>query len=542
LQGCIKELEACYADFDEIWLFSALSHWVNMTLKEPQQLYDRMTKVGAEIEKKLAFFDLEVGRLVYTKPEIIDESPLKEYKHVLEKLRREVPHQLSEAEEQIIIEKDQFGIDAWQRLQRKWLNTRMFKVVVEGKRKSLSYSEANGLLTHPDRDTRESASKSIYSLLDKDGEIFSAALRNICNDWVNVCNRRKYSSPMHASLIYNDIDPKPIESLLEAVEKHVGLYQRYLRLKARIMDLPRLGCHDIAAPLPDAPETRYDYDRAKSLVIEAFNNFDAEYSHAVRDMFARSHIDATPRFGKRNGAGCADWYTGKSAFVLCNFNQRLDDVYALAHELGHATHSYYSERNQTILNTQPSLLIAETASKFGELLLTDLLISKAESAIEKKTILCRGLDAAGITIFQVTARAWFEQNLYQAIEKGEYLDYETICRYWEAARSKIYGETLDWFRAMKAEWTMKPHYYRPNFRFYNYPYVYAQLFVFALYQEHLNRGREFMLKFKRALSSGSAISPVEIGKMVDQQVTSPDFWKQGLNQYEHFIEELEKVS
>ena len=146
-----------------------------------------------------------------------------------------------------------------------------------------------------------------------------------------------------------------------------------------------------------------------------------------------------------------------------------------------------------------------------------------------------------MTIFQVTARARFEQSLYGAIERGEYLDYKTICKYWIAARGKIYGNTVEWFTEMEAEWTMKPHYYRPNFRFYNYPYVYAQLFVFALYQEYLKEGNEFVPKLKKALSSGSSDSPVEIGRIVGQEVTSPNFWKQGINQYEHFIEELEKI-
>ena len=216
------------------------------------------------------------------------------------------------------------------------------------------------------------------SLLGKDGEIFSSALRNICNDWLSVCERRKFDSPMHASLIANDIDPETIDSLLNTVEKHVNLYQRHLKLKAKIMGLLKLGCHDIVAPLPDAQETSYDYERAKALTIEAFNNFDNDYSYAIRDMFKRKHVDATPRFGKRNGAGCVSWYNGKSSFVLCNFNGRLDDVYSLAHELGHSTHDYYMERSQTILNTTTSLLTAETASKFGELLLTDLLLNKSE--------------------------------------------------------------------------------------------------------------------------------------------------------------------
>jgi len=541
LLKCIEEIEAYYAKLGDIYVFAALSHWVNMTLSEPQLLYDKVNKTEAKLSKMLAFFELEVGKLVYEKPDIVSEPVLAKYKHALEKLRRAVPHQLSEIEEQLIIEKDQFGVEAWQQLQRKWLNTRMFDVEVEGEKKTFSYGEADGLLTHPDRATRASANKSIYGLLGKDGEIFSSALRNICSDWLSICERRKYDSPMHASLIANDIDQKTIDNVLKAIEKHIYLYQRYLKLKAKIMELPKLGCHDITAPLPNAHETTFNYERAKALVIDAFSRFDDDYAYTVRDMFARNHVDALPRFGKRNGAGCASWYSGKSSFVLCNFNGRLDDVYALAHELGHSTHDYYTERNQTILNTEISLLVAETASKFGELLLTDLLINESKSDNERKIILCRALDTAGITIFQVAARARFEQSLYSAIERGEYLDYKTICKYWVAARNRIYGNAVEWFSEMEAEWTMKAHYYRSNFRFYNYPYIYAQMFVFALYQKYLEEGDEFVPKFKRILSCGSSVSPVKIGKMVGQDITNPDFWKQGMRQYKHFIEELEKI-
>lgn len=539
---CIETYEAYYAKFNEVYVYAALSHWVNMTLPKPQLLYDKVDRTEAKLSKTLAFFELEMGKLVYERPEIVSKPVLAKYKHALERLRRAVPHQLSEIEEQLIIEKDQFGIYAWQRLQRKWLNTRMFEVEVEGEKKTLPYGEADGLRTHPNRATRQSANKSIYGLLGKDGELFSSALRNICSDWLSMCKRRKYDSPMHASLITNDIDQQTIDNLLKVIEKHTHLYQRYLKLKAKIMGLPKLGCHDIAAPLPDAHETTFSYERAKALVIDAFSKFDDDYAYAVRDMFARNHVDALPRFGKRNGAGCASWYNGKSSFVLCNFNGRLDDVYSLAHELGHATHDYYTERNQTILNTEISLLVAETASKFGELLLTDLLINESRSDDEKKGVFCRALDAAGITIFQVTARARFEQGLYSAIERGEYLDYKAICQYWVAARNRIYGNTVEWFSEMEAEWTMKPHYYRSDTRFYNYPYVYAQMFVFALYQKYLEEADEFVPKFKRILSCGSSVSPVEIGKIVEQDITNPDFWEQGVRQYKHFIEELERIA
>ncbi|MGD0027440.1 MAG: M3 family oligoendopeptidase [Candidatus Bathyarchaeia archaeon] len=541
LAECTREFEAFQAKLADVITFSDLSFAANMTLPETQSLHDKTMKMDAELGKMLAFFELEAGALVTKNPKLISDKALANYKHTLERLKSSAEHFLSEVEEQLIIEKDQYGIKAWEELQSKWLNTRKFEVEVEGKKKTLSFGQVGGLFPHPDRATRESAYKSVYGLLSEHGEIFSSALRNTCNDWLNVCERRKYDSPMHASLIENDIIKPVISNLLQAVEDHSSLYRRYLNLKAKLMGLPKLGCHDLIAPLPNAQSTKSTFEKARELVTKAYSKFDEDYASAVRDMYARHHLDSSPRFGKQNGAFCAKWYNGKSAFILSSFNETLRDVYTLAHELGHATHDYYSEPKQTIFNLRIPMIVAETASIFGELLLTDLLISEAKSDTEKKMILCSVLDSAGNVIFKTTSRAWFEQSLYDSIEHEEFLDFETICKLWTAARGRIYANTVNWFHETRAEWTATPHYYMSNFRFYNYPYVYAQLFVYALYQKYLQEGPEFVPKFKEILSAGSSVSPRKIGDMVEFDVTDPNFWKLGIRQYERFLKDLEGI-
>jgi oligoendopeptidase F len=541
LKKCINDFEAFQAKLQDITLYAGLSFSANMTLPEVQALHDRSSKLEAKLGKMLAFFDLEIGNLIKTNPKIVTASALSDYRHWLERMKRQVAHQLSEIEEQLVIEKDQFGIEAFEELQNKWLNTRKFEVKVERKKRILSYGDANGLLPHPDRATRESANKSIYGLLGRDGEIFASALRNICNDWVSVCERRKYDSPMHASLIANDTEQKIIDNLLKTIRDHTGMYRSYLKLKAKLMRLPKLGCHDIIAPLPGAPKLKFTYEKARELVTLAYSRFDEEYATAVKDMFAKNHLDASPRYGKQNGAFCSGWYNGKTAYILSSFNGRLNDIYTLAHELGHATHDYYSQRKQTPMNLNIPMTVAETASTFGELLLTDLLLNQAKTDKEKKTILCHVLDEAGMSAFQVTARAWFEQSLYDSIKKEEYLEYKTICKHWVKARNRIYGNAVNWFKEMEAEWTMKPHYYLANFRFYNYPYVYAQMFVYALYQKYKQEGKAFVPKFKKALTAGSSISPAAIARTMDLDVTTRSFWNLGMKTYKSFLTELEDL-
>jgi len=543
LLECIRRYEEYLARLDRLWKFAHLSFTANMTLPETQSLWDRVGKMSAELEKMMAFFNIELGYLVYRNPGITCEKILLKYKHFLERFLKKTPHQLSETEEKLIIEKDQFGVNAWQDLRRVWLNTRMFEVEVKGEKKTVSFGEAMGLTYNPDRSTRISATKSIANVLEKDGEIYSSALRSIFNDWLGVCDRRKYDSPMEASLIDNDVDQRTISNLLSTIENNSGLFQQYLRLKAKVMNLPKLWGYDLWAPIAAIPDVKFTYDKAEALIVEAYEKFDNEYAFAVRDMFSKNHIDATPRSGKAEGAFFADWYEGKSGYILCSFNDGLYDFYTLAHELGHATHTYYMTRNQTIINGSLfglSMAVAETASIFGELLLTDLLLSRSESNQEKRAIICRVLDAANLNI-TATSMLWFEQTLYETIRRGEFLDFKTICQHWTEARDKLSGNAVEWLEESQAEWAYVPHYFMPNFRFYNYPYIYSQLFVYALYQKYLEEGKEFVPKFKEALSAGSSVSPVEIGKIFGVDVTDTHFWELGLKQYEHFLEELEKI-
>jgi oligoendopeptidase F len=542
---CLQDVEAFNQKLGPVSLYATLTFSANMTVPEAQMLNDKVEKFAAKSSMQLAFYRLELSALLKNKPDIMHDPLLVNYKHFLERALRRVPYQLSEVEEQLIIEKDQFGVNAWEELQGKWLNTRVFEVAVMGKKNYFSYSEACGFLHHPDRATRESATCAIYSLLDQDGEIFSSALRNICNDWVTMSKRRKYPTPMEASLINNDTEQEIITNLLNAIEAGTKIYRHYLKVKAKIMNLPKLANYDLTAPIPGTSNLKFTFKQAQTLIINAFSNFDPEFATAAKEMFAKHHIDAAPRFGKRNGAFCAKYYNGKTSYILQSFNGTLNDVFTLAHELGHATHDWYMTQNQTPLNVNVPSIIAETASIFGELLLSEQLLTQAKTNQERKAILCHILDEAGLTAFQVTTRVWFEQALYQAIQQDQYLDYPTICKHWTTARNRIFGNTVTWLSDMKAEWTMKPHYYMANYRFYNYPYTYAQMFVYTLHKQcqtkNNNNNKQFVSNLKKALAAGNSISPLDIAQIFQLNPKTPNFWQNSLKTFQNFTKTLEKL-
>ncbi|MFX1373586.1 MAG: M3 family metallopeptidase [Promethearchaeota archaeon] len=541
LHNLLQKQEDFQANLDELFTFAHLLYDADMQISKHEALKNKTIEFGTELEKKLTFLELEVSKFIFENQELINDPILKNYKHYLEKIIRGHPHLLSEIEEQLILEKDQYGVDQWSQLQGKWLNTRQFHVMVKGEEKVLSYGEANALLRHPDRSTRLSADKSIYSTLGKDEYIFSTALRNICGDWMKTVERRKYNNAIHHSLIVNDTDQDIIDNLMNTVEKNAGVYQRYLKLKAKLLNLPKLNYSDVLGPLLEIQDKKYIWDEAKKLILEAYGEFHEDFAKIAVDMYDKRHIDASIRMGKRNGAYCASWFKGKSAFILTNFNGQLGNIYTVTHELGHAIHDYLAAKEQTYLNLHPGYTTAECASIFGELLMTDYLLKTANSDNLKKAILAHVLDDAGMAAFQVSARYWFEWNLYNALKNNEYLDGPTISKYWVAGRDKIYGDSIDFQDELIWEWTMKPHYFRVGFRFYNYPYVYAQLFVYALYQIYKKEGKEFAPKFKKLLACGGSVSPKELAKIVGLDLSKPEFWELGIKQYEDFVNQLEKL-
>jgi oligoendopeptidase F len=295
------------------------------------------------------------------------------------------------------------------------------------------------------------------------------------------------------------------------------------------------------APLNDTPDKKYTWEESQKLVVDAYTEFDEEIGAWMQEMFDKQHIDGAVRPGKRSGAYCATWHSGKSAYILQSFNGIISDIFTQAHELGHAMHAYLGTRAQTPTNYQISSCVAETGSIFGELLITDKLLDQIESKAERRVLLATILDEAGDTAFQVATRTFFETALYEAVEKGKYIDGELISKLWVEARDMMYGDSVEWLDVMKWWWTFKLHFYMGTYRYYNYPYVYAQLFVYAMYRLYKEQGKEFVPKLKALLAAGSSKSPRDLAAEIGFDITKEEFWQKGINQFKEFVRQFEET-
>jgi oligoendopeptidase F len=523
-------------------LYCRLRYAADSTDPVAQHLHEAERQETMHARQALAFLPIEIGQLLAENPSLLTHPVLATYRHYLERLLQRSSYLLSETEERLILLKDTQGISAWELLQSDWLSTRTFSIEVDGQITTLPYGAIIKFYHSDDRELRKRANQIVYRDLGEDAIIWASALRAVCSDHIQMSLMRQYPTVMSQSLIANDVEQSAIDSLLAMIQKHVPLYQRYLHMKARIMGLDKLANYDIIAPLPVQVQHIYSWDDARRLIVNMYQEFDSTIGGWVEEMFAAQRIDSVVRKGKESGAFCASWLSGKTAFILQSFHGTLSDVYTLAHEMGHAIHTYLYSRAQTASNCETGSCLAEIGSIFSELLLTEKLLSNASTQVERQIILTTILDEFGMAAYQVSARVVFEQALYKAIQRGTYLNGETIAQHWVTARNSIYGDAVEWLDEMKWEWTMKPHYYMANYRFYNYPYVFAQLFVFALYKLYTEDKSTFVPKIKQFLAAGSSKAPLELGAELGFDITSDAFWEKGIEQARIFIDRLEKYA
>lgn len=498
------------------------------------------SRAATEADQLTAFMAVELGRFLASRPELVDDPSLGDYKHYLERYLRIAPHLLSEQEEKLISAKDRTGVKAWSKLQSKWLSSRQFPMSVKGEGKMLSMGEMIPFIYDPDRETRRAAYSSMGTTLCADRLLWADAMSAIWTDHLQMCKLRSYPSPLTSSLIDNDVEERTITTLMEVVRKNAPICHRYFSVKAKLLGLEKLGNWDLRAPLPDSVDRERTWDEARQLLISLYTDFDPQFGEWVRDMFDRRHLDGQVRKGKRTGAFCDTWVGGRSAFILSSYNGHVNDIYTLAHELGHAVHAYLYTREQNPSNCAVSLCVAECGSMFGELLLTERLLKEASSDDERRSVLVKVMNSFVQTVYQEGFRYFFEVDVARAVGEGRFLDADAIADMWMSAQRSLYGD-IEYLPETRWDWARFPHHYFSDVRFYEYPYVYAQLFVFALFRLYREQGEAFVPRLKALLSAGSSLSALQLAEGLGFDIGQEGFWQKGIDQASEYLEELERL-
>ncbi len=531
----INRMEKSYKLTYRLYGFASLSFASNTQDQKAQIAIARVQQFVVEIENRTMFFNLWWKALDDENAARLLESS-GDYRYWLEQIRNFKPYTLSEAEEKIINIKNVTGSSAMDMLYDSLTNRYVFRLEVDGEEKEMTRGELMAHVRSADPDLRARAYQELYSVYGKDASILGQIYQNIVRDWKNEnIGLRGFASPISVRNTINDLPDEVIDTLLEVARKNIGIFHRFFRLKAKKIGMEKLRRYDIYAPVSES-DKRYTYDEAVAMTFEAFERFDPKFAQLARRVFDEKHVDSEVRKGKMGGAFCSTLGPDLTPWVLLNYQGKADDVSTMAHELGHAVHSMMAEEH-SIFTQHACLPLAETASTFGEMTLTDLLLERETDEGVKQDILFGQLDDAFATIIRQIYFALFEREAHDMIANNASVD-ELSEAYLRNLKEE-FGDAVDVSDEFKYEWVSIPHIYGTPF--YVYAYAFGQLLVFALYKRYQEEGESFKPKYMRILSAGGSVAPIPLLAEAGMDVTKAEFWQGGFDVIAGMVDRLERL-
>ncbi len=449
----------------------------------------------------------------------------------LERARIARKYTLSEKEEKIIMLKDLTGESALSSLYDQIHNKFLFEWKPG---KKITQEELMRYVRSPKAAERKKAYTLVLSRYKEEqvlGELYKYLATSWRNEYLKLRNYPNVVSPRNLS---NLIPDSTIDVMMGVVRKNVTLFQDYFRLKAKLLGMRKLNRFDLYTPY-STKERSYSYDAARDMVLENFGSFSPDMKKMAESIFKANHVHSEILPGKRSGAFCYSILPNIMPYIMVNHADRLEDVFTLMHEVGHGIHSI-AAREQTSYTFHAPLPLAETASVFSEMILTQNLLKNLPSE-EKIHILLRTIDGQYATIMRQIYFVIFEKEAYTLIEKGATVD-ELDQRYYQLLK-EMFGNSMDIPDLFMHEWKYIPHIYHTPF--YCYAYAFGNLLVLALYQKYLEEGKSFIPKYLKLLSHGGGKMPKDILLELGIDMDDPAFWQSGFELIKQEVAQLKAL-
>jgi oligoendopeptidase F len=508
-------------------------------------LQNRVDALLANVETRTVFFDLWFKALPEeSAARLIAASGDRRY--YLESCRRLKPFTLTEPEERIITLKDVNGVEALVTLYDMITSAFTFTLEVEGERKTLTEAEIAALVRHPSAEVRAAAYHELYRVYTEHRAVLAQIYNHRVRDWhAEMVELRHFAEPISARNIMNDIPDPVVQTLLAVCRNNVHVFQRYFRIKARWLHQDKLHRYDLYAPFAPS-EQHYTVAQALDMVLDSFRSFSPLMEEQARQVLNQNHLDALPRQNKRGGAFCYSVLPELTPWVLANFAGRGRGVATLAHELGHAIHALMAA-GHSVLTYDASAPLSETASIFGEMLLSERLlageaVAEAQrsgasegSAATRRELLAAMLDDAFATVQRQAYFTLFECDAHRLVAEGKSV--EDLAEHYRSNLAEQFGDAVEVSDEFQWEWLLVPHIY--TMPFYTYAYCFGQLLVMALFQRYRLEGESFKPKYLKILSYGGSAPPATILAEAGIDIASAAFWQGGYDLIASWIDQLE---
>ncbi|QAY66418.1 oligoendopeptidase F [Paenibacillus protaetiae] len=526
---------------ERLYVYANMKHHEDTAEPEFQALSEKSKKLSVETGEALSFITPEVLSLSDEQLDAFIHDPgLAKYRHTLEEMRRQKAHILSKNEEALLAQVG--NISSTPSTVFSLLNNADLKFPKikneKGELVDLTHGSYIQFLESKNRDVRREAFKAVYETYGKLKNTLGATLNaNIAKN-VFYAKARKYPSVLNMSLYGDNIPESVYTNLIDTIHKHLPLMYRYMELRKKLLGVDELHMYDLFAPLVDEFDMNITYEEAKSTVKESLKPLGEDYLSHLQEGFDNGWIDVYENEGKRSGAYSWGAY-GTHPYVLLNHNDNLNSMFTLAHEMGHALHSYYSDHNQNYRDAQYTIFLAEVASTLNEALLMDYLLNKSTDPKEKMYLLTYYADQFRTTVFRQTMFAEFEKIIHERTEQGESLTPQELSKIYYDLNVLYYGPGMVSDKEIEMEWARIPHFYT-SFYVYKYATGFSAATSFA--KQIMDEGAPAVDRYLGFLKSGGSDFSINILKKAGVDMSSPEPIEQAMSVFESLIEQMEQLT
>lgn len=389
-----------------------------------------------------------------------------------------------------------------------------------------------------DRSIRREAFQALYREYGKFRNTLAALFRANVKQETFYARIRKYGSDLEAALDESHIPVAVYDNLIQAVHAYLPQMHRYVRLRKRLLKVEELHMYDLYVPMVPDAEERIPFEQAKEMVLEGLQPLGEEYGELLKEGFRNRWIDVYENQGKRSGAYSWGAY-GVHPYVLLNYQENLNNVFTLAHEMGHALHSWYSDQNQPYIYAGYKIFVAEVASTCNEALLIRHLIEKTEEPGKKAYLINYFLEQFRTTLFRQTMFAEFEKVTHELQEKGETLTADRLCDIYYGLNQEYFGNDMTIDREIELEWARIPHFYTP---FYVYQYATGFSAAIALSKKIFEEGESAVEAYKSFLKGGSSKYPLDLLRMAGVDMRQKKPVEDALDIFRKYLDEMERLA
>lgn len=493
----------------------------NMADAQAKKLYEISQNAATEIGEMLSFLAPE---LMQYSMEVFDrycaECPhLEQYRFFAQDFFLKKEHTLSDEMETMLVRMSDMGSSFGKIYEDLMINDVKFPVITDPNGKDYQVTEAGygAALSNPDREFRKNYYKALLGTYGKHINTLTSAYYGSVKGDVFTAKTRKYNTVKEMRLFHNHIPEQVYDNLLKTVEENTKPLQDYVEYRRQKMGLDEIHFYDLFVPMIEKTDREYTYEEAQQLILKATAVLGDDYTKLVQRAFDERWIDVYPRENKRTGAYSTGSYTS-APYVLLNFTGTLNDVFTLAHELGHSMHTYFSCKSQPFIYSGYSIFCAEVASTVNEELLSDYLYRHAQSDKERALLLDKKLNDLRSTFYRQTMFAAFEDETHKLVERNEPLLPETLCDLHERLNRIYYGDRFIIDPQLRYEWSRIPHFYRA---FYVYQYATGISAATAICKKILTQGKSAVEDYRKFLSGGGSRHPIDMLRVAGVDMASP---------------------